>query len=76
MAHGRMRHYIVMFRNYALGFLIPPAFWLLFGWVNLQAGYVSETGFFLFIALPALVMVVGWAALAAHAISIRRERQH
>lgn len=61
-------------RNFALGFLVPPAFWLLFGWVALQAGYISETGFFLFIALPALVMVLGWAALVAHELSIERKK--
>ena len=65
-----------MIRQYALGFLIPPALCLAAGWYLLQTGSFDGVGFLAFVGTPAAVMVLGWAAVVANRIANRRsERQ-
>ena len=64
-----------MIRKYALGFLIPPALFLAFGWYLLQTGDFDGVEFLAFVGTPAAVMVLGWAAVVANEIANRRSER-
>jgi hypothetical protein len=62
-----------MIRKFALGFLIPPAIMLTLtlGLVLQQTGRMSEVEILAFTATPAIVMVLGWAAVVVNEIDNR-----
>ena len=66
---------IAVIRKYALGFLIPPALLLAAGWYLVQTGDFDGVEFLAFVGTPAAVMVLGWAAVAAHEIANRRSER-
>jgi hypothetical protein len=65
----------VSFTKFSLLVLFGPAVLLLLGWWALQTGFMNGTEVLAFLAAPALVGVLGWAAVAANEIANRRSER-
>lgn len=62
----------VSFTKFSLLVLFGPVVLLLLGWWSLQTGFMNGTEVLAFLATPAIVGVLGWAAVAANEIANRR----
>jgi uncharacterized membrane protein YwzB len=62
----------VSFTKFSLLVLFGPMVLLLLGWWSLQTGFMNGTEVLAFFATPAIVGVLGWAAVAANEIVNRR----
>jgi len=70
--HSEERQRPVSFTKFSLLILFGPMVLLLLGWWSLQTGFMNGTEVLAIFATPAIVGVLGWAAVAANEIANRR----